>query len=88
MLRAAARVAVSDSVEMVVPSVVVWSAGVVMLIGLLMFQVKNVSGGIGSRRRLHLTLYGPVWAASSATVPEMAPLLLLMLRPGGRPTAE
>ena len=76
---------VSDTVS---PSLLVWSAGVTMLTGLLTFQVKLWLALEVPSPALTVTLYGPSAAAPAATVPVMVPVLVLIFRPGGRPVGR
>src|SRR5205823_5243051 len=69
------------------PSALAWSLGRVSETGLLTFQVKPTWAVYVPSPARTVTLYGPPAAAPTPTVPVMAPVLLLMCRPAGRPEA-
>src|SRR5437899_1116097 len=68
-------------------SVLVWSLGWVMLMGLFTFHAKLWAAEWVPSPATIVTVYGPLAAAPSPTVPVMAPLVVLILRPAGKPRA-
>src|SRR5262245_33834056 len=70
------------------PSLVVWSAGVVMEMAPPTFHVNACVATYDPDAAETVTAYGPPAAAPAATVPVIDPVDVLIDRPPGRPLAE